>query len=45
LRGFYERAAVKNLLRTVVLLVGYFAIYFVTYLATLIAAFVVAAKY
>jgi hypothetical protein len=45
LRFFYERAAVKNLLRSVVLLAGYFAIYFVTYLATLVAAFVVAAKY
>jgi hypothetical protein len=45
LRAFYERAAVKNLLRSVVLLVGYFAIYFITYLGTLIAAFVVAAKY
>jgi hypothetical protein len=45
LRVFYERAAVKNLLRSVVLLAGYFAIYFVTYVATLIAAFVVAAKY
>ncbi len=45
LRGFYERSAVKNLLRSVVLLAGYFAIYFVTYVATLIAAFVVVAKY
>jgi hypothetical protein len=45
LRHFYERAAVKNLLRSVVLLAGYFAIYFVTYVATLIAAFVVVAKY
>ncbi len=45
LRGFYERAAVKNLLRSVVLLAGYFAIYFVTYVATLIAAFVIVAKY
>jgi len=45
LRGFYERAAVKNLLRSIVLLAGYFAIYFVTYVATLIAAFVVVAKY
>jgi hypothetical protein len=45
LRFFYERAAVKNVLRSVVLLAGYFAVYFVTYVATLIAAFVVVAKY
>jgi hypothetical protein len=45
LRVFYERAAFKNVLRSVVLLAGYFAIYFISYLVTLIAAFVAAAKY
>jgi hypothetical protein len=45
LRAFYERAAFKNLLRSVVLLAGFFAVSFVTYVVTLIAAMVVAAKY
>jgi hypothetical protein len=45
LRVFYERATFKNLLRSVVLLTGYFVIYFVTYIGTLIVALVVAAKY
>jgi hypothetical protein len=45
LRVFYERAAFKNLLRSVVLLAGYFAISIVTYTVTLIAALVVSAKY
>jgi hypothetical protein len=45
LRVFYERAAFKNLLRSVVLLAGYFAIYIISYVVTLVAAFVAAAKY